>query len=256
MVQASALTEATEQGVETPEVSEDTSERETDAQFRERMAQPYNDALIRLRGLQSRLPNNDPGPDPLPEEPTYQTGFGEHTFTEIHDKTRRLAAHILRYQYGVEDHDDIEDCLQLGYLKLWQKLENEPEWALDKGDRYLARFVTMRTKSMRRSNITYDSRNEILPEDIHPPGFAPQSRESRQTDRRIDLQWAIDAVSELCGDNPLRMQALYYVLTSVGIKDMQEMGMSRHTLRDHTKTVRDLFRSELHGSPSRASFSR
>lgn len=181
----------------------------------------------------------------VPCEPTYQTGFGTLTFTQLHDNTRNLAAHIMRQTYGIDNHDDIDDCLQFGYWKLWEKLERDPTFTHDKGPSYIARSVCFRAKRERYRNIRHRQRTQVLPEEIHPAGYAPHSRESREVDRRVDLERAIVGTAEFFADEPTTLLALYYVLTDVTGPDLRELGLSRHTLRDHALKARSVLRSHL-----------
>lgn len=217
------------------------------AALREQVSAPYDQALLRLRFMQAQLKAS--APDALVEkiEPTYATAFGMVTFEGLHDETRPIAAKIMRQSYGFDNPDEIDDCLQVGYLKLWEKLQRDPAFAAGKNRSYLANSVVFRAKRERYRHIRNAERCEGLPEERHPAGFAPHSRESRQIDRRIDLELAMGAVAELFRDDPARLMALYYATTQVTIKDMQSLGISRHTLRDHTKEAREWLKVCLHG---------
>lgn len=224
-------------------------ENERVQQMRAVASAPYEGAVQRLQALWTSL--NIPEevePEPqVPEPVTYPTGFGTLTFDEIHNRTRGLAAHIMRKQYGLENEDDINDSLQFGYLKLWEKLQTDPGFAEGKSDRFVARSVCFRAKNERFRHLRHITRNDILPEETHAPGFRAHSWESRLSDLRIDLEWALAAVAAIFDNEPQRMMALYYATTDVTIKDMQELGLSRHTLRDHTRDVRTLLQAHLRG---------
>jgi len=177
----------------------------------------------------------------------YNTLSGARTFDQIHDQTRGLAAHIMRQEFYLDSYDDIEDSLQFGYWKLWEKLVKDPTWLDGKPDSYIAKSVCFRAKRERQRCIRYTMRNDILPETAHAPGYSRHGHEARQIDRFIDIQLALSAVANFLDNDPLRLFVLYYITTDVTIKDMQTFGLSRHTLRDHARAVRALLKAELRG---------
>ena len=60
--------------------------------------------------------------------------------------------------------EDVDDCMQAGYLKVWQKLELNPNWLADKPKRYIVQAVVFRSKAQRFSHqrhyrkLVYDAR--------------------------------------------------------------------------------------------------
>lgn len=212
--------------------------------IRQRIAAPYDAALARLEALKARIV----GPEPAcePREPVYATRFGTLTFDQIMEATYSYAFRVMQQGYGFENPQEIEDCLQFGFTKLWRRLQREPSFLDDKPKAFVTKAVIYAAKRERHRHIRHSLRTAPpLPEDAHAPVFAPHSRESRLADLRIDLERALAQVAEIVGDDEKRLMALYYATTDVTIKDMQALGYSRHTLRDHTKQIRDLLRSCL-----------
>lgn len=177
----------------------------------------------------------------------YHPAFGAATFAQIFDRTCNLAAYIMRNEFWLDCDDDIDDALQFGYWKLWEKLEKDPTFIEGKSDSYIARSVCFRAKRERQRHIRHNMRNEALPEHIHAPGYAPHGGQIRAVERAIDLEWAMAAAADYFGDDQRRIYALYYATTDVTIKDMESLGLSRHTLRDHTNEVKRALRTLLRG---------
>lgn len=55
----------------------------------------------------------------------FHTGFGTLTFEELYKKTQRIVGGTLRNRFGMENPEDIDDCMQAGYLKVWQQLQKK-----------------------------------------------------------------------------------------------------------------------------------
>lgn len=133
---------------------------------------------------------------------TYPTPLGRLSFPELHERTRRYAAFALRHTYEVNEAD-IDDGLQAGYLRLWQRLEQQPHLLEDKGLAwigigivYTALHATRKDWQFRRQ--TRADGEQALQEKF-PSGKGSSrahSGESRQVDIRIDVQRAVGAVAE------------------------------------------------------------
>ena len=80
------------------------------------------------------------------------SGIGQMSFAELYSSTQRIAGSILRERLGMSNPDDIDDCLQSGYLKVWQKLQQDPDWLADKPKGYIVQAVVLRSKAQRYSH--------------------------------------------------------------------------------------------------------
>lgn len=141
-------------------------------------------------------------------EPQYRTFWGSLSFDEIYERSYRYAYSLL-YRDHRFNPDNVEDGLQVGYLKLWQRLKKEPDLLSDLNIAWLGKFIFnaafhTRQQEQRITNKEYKPRN---PQDILSEGFEffelgtgtyrKHSPESRQTDTRIDLEWAITATATI-----------------------------------------------------------
>jgi len=138
-------------------------------------------------------------PASLQAEAQYQTVWGNLTFTELHERTRRYAAHMLREDSRYRDND-VDDGLQVAYLKLWQRLQAEPKLLVGRGIAWIGKFlfygaVHTRQKEHRLSKRQVEAENDhagFVDSLTTASGVArPHSHESRQADIRIDLHAAI-----------------------------------------------------------------
>lgn len=133
---------------------------------------------------------------------TYETAFGSFSFVELVEHTRNYAAFALRYTYQVNEAD-IDDGLQAGCLRLWQRLEEQPNLLRDKSLAWIGKGVIYTALHATRGSWQFRQKThangvqawEQMPRASHG-GWAAHSWESRQTDIRIDLHRAIQVVAE------------------------------------------------------------
>lgn len=132
-------------------------------------------------------------------EPRYPTRWGALTFTEIHERTRKYASFMV-FQFRRE----VDDALQVGYLKLWQRLQAEPQYLVDKGAPWIARFVYFAGLNLQHREVCIQQRSTAYEEDNGDTDDIPvsglsrtggHSHESRQADTRIDLLSAITSTA-------------------------------------------------------------
>jgi hypothetical protein len=133
---------------------------------------------------------------------TYPTPFGTLTFEELVERTRKYAAYSLRYTYQVHEAN-IDDGLQADYLRLWQRLQAHPELLQDKSLAWIGKGIVFTALHATRGDWQF--RRHTLIEDGNvvegemwaaKKDFVAYSRESRQTDIRVDLHQAIEQVAQ------------------------------------------------------------
>lgn len=153
-------------------------------------------------------------------EPRYLTGFGELTFEQLYAKTHRIVGHTLREKVGMENPEDIDDCIQAGYLNVWKLLQRQPDAFADKPKRYIVQAVVLRSKAQRYAHLRHN--RKIIYD-------ADASRQQHLTtpqltdiDTWIDLSHAIQRVAEhvTALENPLYLLALYTLITEVKTLDV------------------------------------
>ena len=149
-------------------------------------------------GTASAAPENGE----VPPVCTYPTPLGTLSFPELHERTRKYAAFALRHTYAVNEAD-IDDGLQAGYLRLWQRLEQQPHLLEDKGLAwigigivYTALHATRKDWQFRRqTRADGEQALQVMPH-AGKGSSRSHSGESRQTEIRIDVQRAIGVVAE------------------------------------------------------------
>lgn len=128
----------------------------------------------------------------------YATGLGLLSFEELITRTSQYAAVALRQTYQVNEMD-LDDGLQAGHLRLWQRLQKQPDLLADKPLAWIAKGVIYSALHATRGNWLYHQRTQSHDEAVLNVGkgkLAYHSRESRQTDLRLDLHQAIQTVAE------------------------------------------------------------
>lgn len=188
-------------GRETPAVTQET--------ILARIRASYDSQEQRLAQLRQKLkcPTEDI-PEALPQvlEPPpitrYPTPLGIVDFPELHDRVRKYAAFVLRHTYQVSE-GDLDDGLQAGCLRLWQKLQRQPELLADKSLAWIGKGVIYAALHATRGDWQYRRKTLSPGEEASAAGaraaggaFRPHSRESRQTDIRADVHQAIITVAE------------------------------------------------------------
>jgi hypothetical protein len=186
---------------------------ETAAALLTKLRAPYDRYERYLKRVQKRLRHTEPAEngtadevseveEVFPPECTFPTPVGTLSFPELHERTRKYAAYVLRITYQMEEQD-IDDGLQAGYLRLWQRLEEQPELLADKALAWMGKGIVysalraIRHEWQFRQKTRADGERAL--EVKLPPGksgFTAHSREARQTEIRIDLHRAIGEVAE------------------------------------------------------------
>lgn len=137
-----------------------------------------------------------------PSDDTYPTPLGSLSFPELHERTRKYAAYALRVTYQVNEAD-IDDGLQAGYLRLWQRLEQQPHLLADKALAWIGKGIVYTALHATRGDWQFRQKTRADGEQALQVKLPPEkgnlrahSGESRQTEIRIDLHRAIGEVAE------------------------------------------------------------
>lgn len=190
---------------------------------------------------------------PLPEEtngtqaePKYSTGFGEFTFEELYHATSRIVGFALRNQMGMSNPEDIDDCMQSGYLKVWEQLQKQPDLFAGKPKKYIVQAVVLRSKAQRYAHLRHyrkmvydaDAQSQQNMGDLTIP----------QVETWIDLSGSIQRVAEYTSEleNPIYLLALYSLITTVKTQEVATTnGHGVSTLTAAKRRVRATLAQEL-----------
>jgi hypothetical protein len=135
---------------------------------------------------------------PEPTTPTFRTCFGELSFEDLYQRTCKYAASILHHTYQI-DPADVDDGLQAGYLKLWQRLQQQPSLLEGKSLAWIGKFIAYAALHATRADWQFKRKTASSDEEIparrgsSKPHRHAHSRETRQSDVRLDVQAAIVA---------------------------------------------------------------
>lgn len=172
----------------------------------------------------------------IKSEPKYSTGFGEFTFAELYHATSRIVGFALRNQMGMSNPEDIDDCMQSGYLKVWEQLQKQPDLFAGKPKKYIVQAVVLRSKAQRYAHLRHyrkmvydaDAQSHQNTGDLTIP----------QVETWIDLAHSIQRVAEYTAalDNPIYLLALYTLITDVKTQDVAQT--ARHGLSTLTAAKR------------------
>lgn len=182
------------------------------------------------------------------QEQRYPTGFGCVSFEELYRATDRIVGYTLREKLGMSDPLDIDDCMQSGYLKVWKRLQRQPDWFSEKPKKYVVQAVVNYSKAQRYAHLRHQ-RKTVFDADadrrVHPSALAPQ-----QIETWIDLQHALHTVAEhvVTLDTSLYLIALYTLITDVRKEDAAKLfGHGTSTLTYARKQIRSTLARELPG---------
>lgn len=179
-------------------------------------------------------------------EPKYPTGFGTVTFEELYAATSRIVGSTMRDQLGMTNPEDIDDCMQVGYLKVWQQLQKQPDWFAGKPKKYIVQAVVLRSKAQRYAHlrhyrkIVYDADAQAHQNDSGPT--------ISQVETWIDLSQSLQRVAEHATtlDNPIYLLALYTLITDVKTQEVAKTtGHGLSTLTAAKRRVRTTLAKEL-----------
>ena len=105
---------------------------------------------------------------PYPRTAVYPTSWaGGMTFQQIYDDLAHYASNVMKH-FGILPHE-IPDCLQIGFMVLWETLSAQRDFLAQKTRRQAVFFVLARCKisSMRCGENRYDSLDALISDDWH-----------------------------------------------------------------------------------------
>lgn len=87
---------------------------------------------------------------PYPRAAVYPTGWaGEMTFQQIYDDLAHYASNVMK-NFGVLE-DELPDCLQIGFMALWETLVEQHDFLAEKTHKQTVFFIWARCKIFQRS---------------------------------------------------------------------------------------------------------
>jgi hypothetical protein len=178
--------------------------------------------------------------EPISTETRYSTVWGCLTFAELHQQTYRYAIHLLREhpRYSI---DTVDDGLQASYLNLWQRLQNEPTLLAGRNIAWIGKFIYYGAVQQRQVEISDGSYRYDTP--MPRSGAArPHSHETRQADKRIDLQAAIVATANhiLAQPTGIHQDRAIWALYGITMLQIQVTEMS-HLFRVHHRAMKKAY---------------
>jgi len=169
---------------------------------------------------------------PYPRVAVYPTSWaGELTFHQIYDDLVHYASNVMK-RNGFRPHE-IPECLQNGFMVLWETLAAQRDFLKEKTRRQAVFFVLARCKisSMRYQEGMYDSLDALTSDDWHNTadehvidGMQHQRGErwagwATEIDMRIDIERVMHKLATKYADSLRHLAALYHITTQVSRKD-------------------------------------
>lgn len=174
--------------------------------------------------------NNRFGIRPFPRTAAYPTSWGgEMTFAQIRDSLTPNINRLMRYYRYVEV--DIPDMIAHGFMRLWEKLVEQPDFLTTVDHGGAIKWVMYRSgishyrKFYRREMYLEDlatrsgDPDEFIIDGYEGRYYTGHSDYSRHVDLRIDLERVIQHMAEKYIDSLPHLAALYYITTEVGPAD-------------------------------------
>lgn len=172
------------------------------------------------------------GIKPYPRVAVYSTSWaGYLTFQQIYDDLAHYASNVMK-RNGFRPHE-IPECLQNGFMVLWEMLVAQRDFLKEKTRRQAVFFIMARSKisSMRYQEGMYDSLDALISDDWHNTadehvidGIQHQRGErwagwATEIDMRIDIERVMAKLANKYMPSLKHMVALYYLTTQVGKED-------------------------------------
>ena len=174
----------------------------------------------------------------FPRKVTYLTGWGgEMTFEQIYDNLAHYASNVMKSK-GIHRTNYLPDCLQIGFMSLWEELITDNQFLADKTRQQAVFFILARCKisSLRGYDARYDELEEIVSYDWHNTwdehtitGLTSPSSWHKSVERwapwatdldiRIDVEHVMQKLAEKYADSIEHLMALYAVTTDVSYTD-------------------------------------
>ena len=211
----------------------------------ERLSAAARQDHLPLPALAEALPSPNGHLSPEPDAaPVYHTGLGPLSFEQLYEKTSRTVGYVMREKLGMRNPEDVDDCMQAGYLKVWQKLDTEPDWLADKPKRYIVQAIVFRSKAQRFSHqrhyrkLVYDARA--------PVGSAQPQVTTARLEVWMDIAQALAHTAQALEEDPLMLLSLYTFITQAKATEVsQAFGVNYKTLAKRRPHTRDLLAQEL-----------
>lgn len=171
------------------------------------------------------------------------------TFEElITDQQVKKVAFAKARSLGHTDQD-AEDCFQLGSIKLWQALTEQPMLLCDKGAAWVGVWIAF--SGSRRALWKHKARSVPL-DRPYQRGNRPErwAGFATRVDERIDFELLMNALAQRYDGDPLKLFALYSLTTSVKMKDVATVaGVETNRMIEARNAVKEDMRGFLgHGS--------
>ncbi len=173
-------------------------------------------------------------------EPQFVTQWrGNATLEDILTDTNvKNVAFAKMRSLGYTDQD-AEDCFQLGSLNLWKKLEEEPTLLCDKRAAWVGVWIAL--SGSRRALWKHRARCVPLDGAYHYGADRPErwAAFATRVDERIDFELLLNALAQRYDGDPLKLFALYSLITSVKTKDVTSVaGVQKNQMTEARNAVK------------------
>jgi len=168
---------------------------------------------------------------PFPYIAHYATGWADAmTFDQIYDDLAHYASNVMK-RYGFLPHE-IPDCLQIGFMALWETLSTQRDFLAKKNRRQAVFFILARCKisTMRYQAEMYDSLDALVSRDWNRTadeqidGMQHRHGErwagwATEVDIRVDIKRIMHNLATKYEHSLKHLVALYHVTTQVSRND-------------------------------------
>jgi len=169
---------------------------------------------------------------PYPRVAVYPTSWaGEMMFQQIYDDLAHYTSNVMK-NFGVM-LDELPDCLQIGFMALWEMLVEQRDFLAEKTRKQTVFFILARCKisTIRYQANQYDSLDALINADWHNTadehvidGMQHQQGErwagwATEIDMRIDIERIMHKLAAKYEPSLKHLVALYYLTTQVGKED-------------------------------------
>ncbi len=159
----------------------------------------------------------------------YPTSWaGMQSFEQIHENLAHYASNVMQ-NFGIYG-DELTECLQIGFVALWETLVAEPDFLAEKTRKQTVFFILARCKisTFRYQANMYDSLDALIGDDRRDTadentitGLEYDRSErwaawATEIDMRVDIERIMVKLAEKYMPSLKHMVALYYLTTQVG----------------------------------------
>jgi hypothetical protein len=170
---------------------------------------------------------------------SYVTGWeGSMTLEKIiNDPVVHRAAFAKTGHLGLSD-DDQADCVQQGFIRLWQKLRDDPKLLADKGQVWTGIYVAYsgnpkqfyrhnrRQQTFTHPDFDWQAADEYLRIGLLSNGQPTHARWTTEVDETLDVNGFLHAMHQRYADDPRKQVALQAVTGAISSKEAaQQLGM-------------------------------